>query len=204
VVVAASSPVLRAGLRALLAGESAIVVADVVSLEDALAERIADIAPDVIVVALETGEHDALPSPPSGAAGAAPPLVVLSDDPHSLWAAAGGRGDVRAALPRDATAAEIVAAVIAAAAGLVVLHPSALDPLRAASPPARGDESLTPREIEVLGMLAEGLANKTVAWRLGISEHTVKFHVASIFGKLGVSTRTEAVTTAIRRGLLLL
>ena len=65
-------------------------------------------------------------------------------------------------------------------------------------------DALTNREIEVLGMIAEGLGNKTIAYRLGISEHTVKFHIASIFGKLGANSRTEAVTVALRRGLILL
>ena len=64
------------------------------------------------------------------------------------------------------------------------------------------DEALTPREIEVLELLAEGLPNKTIAQRLGISDQTVKFHVASLFGKLGASTRTELVRLAVRRGLI--
>ena len=200
ILVTASSPLIRAGLRALLAGEPAIVVVDVAALDESLGQHISDVAPDAIVAAVDADEHDALPTLLSGVADAAPPVVVLSNEPQVLWAAAGGRGDVRAVLPRDANAAEIVAAIAGAAAGLVVLHPSALG----ASPPAARDPALTARESEVLGMLAEGHANKTVAWRLGISEHTVKFHVASIFEKLGASTRTEAVTTAIRRGLLLL
>ncbi|HEX8920130.1 MAG TPA: response regulator transcription factor, partial [Pyrinomonadaceae bacterium] len=61
-----------------------------------------------------------------------------------------------------------------------------------------------PREIEVLSMMAEGVGNKTIAYRLNISEHTVKFHVGSIFGKLGASSRTEAVMLGIRRGLIML
>jgi DNA-binding CsgD family transcriptional regulator len=65
-------------------------------------------------------------------------------------------------------------------------------------------QPLTPREIEVLGMLAEGLGNKTIARRLGISEHTVKFHVGSILAKLDASSRTEAVTLGARRGLIML
>jgi DNA-binding NarL/FixJ family response regulator len=64
------------------------------------------------------------------------------------------------------------------------------------------DEALTPREVEVLERLAEGLPNKTIAMRLGISDQTVKFHVASLFGKLGASTRTELVRLAVRRGLI--
>jgi len=64
------------------------------------------------------------------------------------------------------------------------------------------DEPLTAREIEVLDLLAEGLSNKAIAARLGISDQTVKFHVASITGKLGAANRTEAVRRALRRGLL--
>ena len=64
------------------------------------------------------------------------------------------------------------------------------------------EEPLTPREVQVLELLAEGLANKTIADRLGISDQTVKFHVAAILGKLGVANRTEAVRAAARRGLI--
>ena len=97
----------------------------------------------------------------------------------------------------------------AAAAGLVVIHPSELDTVLSAAigPSAPLDELLEPltrREREVLQMLAAGLANKEVAARLAISDHTVKFHVASILGKLGASTRTEAVSAGIRRGLVML
>jgi DNA-binding NarL/FixJ family response regulator len=65
-------------------------------------------------------------------------------------------------------------------------------------------QPLTPREIEVLGMIAEGLGNKIIAARLGISEHTVKFHIASIFVKLNARSRTEAVTIGVRQGLLMI
>jgi DNA-binding NarL/FixJ family response regulator len=64
------------------------------------------------------------------------------------------------------------------------------------------EEPLTPREIDVLQLLAEGLPNKAIAERLRISDQTVKFHVASIFGKLGASNRTDAVRRALRRGLI--
>jgi len=72
------------------------------------------------------------------------------------------------------------------------------------SAPDVAPEALTPREIEVLVMIAEGLGNRTIAQRLGISEHTVKFHVSAIFAKLGVTSRTEAVKIGIRRGLIML
>ncbi len=126
-------------------------------------------------------------------------------------------------LPRDASAEEIVAAVEAVASGLVVLDRRAAASLAAfaaartpaarsaAGGPASGLEALdvpgdplTPRELEVLQLLAQGLANKTIAARLHVSEHTAKFHVASIMTKLGAASRTEAVTLAARRGLLIL
>jgi DNA-binding NarL/FixJ family response regulator len=66
------------------------------------------------------------------------------------------------------------------------------------------DEPLTPREVQVLELLAEGLSNKTIAGRLGISDQTVKFHVAAIAGKLGAANRTDAVRRAVRRGLITL
>ncbi|MGH8704226.1 MAG: response regulator transcription factor, partial [Burkholderiales bacterium] len=120
------------------------------------------------------------------------------------------RAGVRAVLPRAAAPAEIIAAIEAVAAGLVVLHPDGLEALpprpAGAAPPSasEADQPLTARETEVLAMLAEGLGNKLIAARLGISEHTVKFHVASIFAKLGAGTRTEAVTIGVRRGLIMI
>jgi len=113
-------------------------------------------------------------------------------------------------LPRQAAPEEIVGAVEAAAAGLIALHPAAAEsiwsllpaPVRTTVAPA--GQALTPREIEVLGMMAEGLGNKTIARRLGISEHTVKFHVGSILTKLNASSRTEAVTLGARQGLIML
>ena len=74
---------------------------------------------------------------------------------------------------------------------------------RAASP-RLAEEALSPRELEVLGMMAEGLGNKAIAAALGISGHAVKFHIASVFAKLGAGSRTEAVTIGVRRGLVML
>ena len=115
---------------------------------------------------------------------------------------------MRALLPRDASAGEILAAVEAAGNGMAAVDPRELDALLAAAPAtpaaAAGSSTLTARELEVLRMMAEGAANKNIAWKLGISEHTVKFHVASILGKLGASSRTEAVTIGVRKGLVLL
>jgi two-component system, NarL family, nitrate/nitrite response regulator NarL len=113
--------------------------------------------------------------------------------------AAGARGVVS----RRATAARLVRALDAVFEGLIVLDEDlAEDALR---PPARGlatDEELTPREKEVLELLALGLSNREIATRLGISFHTVKFHVNSILGKLGAASRAEVVAIAARAGLL--
>ena len=117
------------------------------------------------------------------------------------------------ALRRDATADEIVAAVTAVAGGLIALDRRVaadllISPERATLAaerlPGTGDETLTARELEVLQLLAQGLPNKLIAQRLHISEHTAKFHVSAIMTKLNAASRTEAVTVAARRGLLIL
>ena len=178
---------------------------------EAAAQASETLQPDVVLVEHEWDDDTLVPGLLAlGAGDHVPAVVVLTENPSALWAAVALRSRVRAVLPREATAAEIIAAVEGAAAGLVVLHPAtaeaALTSL-AVAPTAAADapvQSLTPREIEVLHMLAEGLGNKTVARRLGISEHTVKFHVGSIFAKLNVSSRTEAVTVGVRQGLVML
>ena len=128
----------------------------------------------------------------------APPAVLLSEE--TLTARVFRLG-VHAILPREAAAEQIVGALYAAAAGLIAVpaESSSLI-LPAAAEPV--PENLTPREMETLEMLAEGLSNKQIAARLGISEHTAKFHVNSILGKLDAATRTEAVMRGIRAGLL--
>ena len=115
-------------------------------------------------------------------------------------------GGVRGIQRRDADADRIVAAVEAVDAGLVALDPDlAATVLPRGGPPRTPPrDGLTAREQQVLELMAEGLPNKTIADRLGISEHTVKFHVNSILAKLGVQSRTEAVVSATRLGLILL
>jgi two-component system nitrate/nitrite response regulator NarL len=126
------------------------------------------------------------------------PIVVLSDE--RLTSRLFRRG-IHAILPHDAPVEQIVAALHAASAGLIAVPVEA----SAVVIPAASEsevESLTPREMETLEMLAEGLSNKQIAARLHISEHTAKFHVNSILGKLGAGTRTEAVMRGLRSGLL--
>lgn len=106
---------------------------------------------------------------------------------------------LRGTLPRDADARQIDAAIRAVAAGLVVRAAPSRDNGFGATRESDGHALLTPRELEVLAALAEGLTNKAIARRLDISLHTVKFHVESLFRKLGARTRTEAVAKAAER-----
>jgi DNA-binding NarL/FixJ family response regulator len=131
------------------------------------------------------------------------PVVVLSDAP--------ARGevfarDVRASLPLRSSSAEVSAAIAAAAAHLFVLTDEQMQQRsRTAATEvtsAEFAEALTPRELEVLRTLANGLGNKEIAEQLGVSNNTVKFHIAQIMAKLGAHSRTEAVMMGMRRGLV--
>ena len=187
VLIAAASVIVRAGLESLLRSSGKI--------------EVVDSAPDVVLADLEF-QQDGLPRDLAGAAA----LVLLAPGPPGPWMADALRSGVRAVLPRDVPPTELIAAIEAAAAGLAAILPSDLNvllpPPRA--PSAEMVEDITPRELEVFAMLAEGAGNKAIAQKLGISEHTVKFHVASIMGKLGAVSRTEAVAIGIRKGLIML
>lgn len=173
------------------------------------ADDIARVQPDVVVV--EAGaDDDAAPVARLTLDGVrASSFVVLADEPARAWTASAVRAGVRAALPRDAPPRDIAAAIGAVAAGLFAIHPdvaAALAPGSTGAPRQSDGEraTLTPREVEVLGMLASGMGNKHIARRLGISAHTVKFHVGSILAKLRAESRTEAVTLGVRQGLIML
>ena len=115
---------------------------------------------------------------------------------------------VRAVLPNRGDGAQLAAAINAVAEGLIVLDEDVAGSpsLNEGKTPSELEriDALTSRELALLQMLAEGLPNKDIAKALGISAHTVKFHLSSIFGKLGATTRTEAVAIGIRRGLVML
>ena len=198
VLVLSPSPVARAGLESLLRNSAGVI--EVVGSAASWSEYSGE-DPDVILADWENG--DELSSEISDGAPEAA-LVVMADDPGLPGIAEALRSGVRAVLSRHSSASQIVAAIEAAAAGFVVLQPGDLDGLLINPQPASLAEPLTPREVEVLGMVAEGQSNKSIAHRLGISEHTVKFHVTSIMGKLNAGSRTEAVTQGIRQGLIML
>jgi DNA-binding NarL/FixJ family response regulator len=201
VLIVADDPLARAGLAALLDGRPECAVAGQVALAEDLVSNVAVYRPDVLLWDLGwepdldlLPELDEIPSPV---------LFLLSDESYvpAAWSAG-----AQALLPRAIDAETLGAALRAVAQGLLVLEPrlapavlpagqESLEPLA---------EELTPRELEVLQLLAEGLPNKTIAHRLGISDHTVKFHVNAILGKLGAQSRTDAVVRATRLGLILL
>jgi two-component system, NarL family, response regulator YdfI len=215
VLVVAQSAVIRAGLESLIAASPGLEFAgssSFITAED-FARQIEVSGAEVVLVELgahdEKAFHDLLTLVDE--ASSVPVVVLVEVAESSQWQEA-LRAGVRAVLPHEATPNEIFAAVEAAAAGLVVLESAMVEslldgatgPHGALQPTESQVDALTPREVEVLGMLAEGSGNKQIAFRLGISEHTVKFHVASIFAKLGASSRTEAVTLGVRRGLVML
>jgi|KBSSwiStaDraftv2_1062776.scaffolds.fasta_scaffold69005_2 two-component system, NarL family, response regulator YdfI len=137
-------------------------------------------------------------------------IVLLTDGIDPSHFARLSQLGIRAILPRDSSVQELTAALLAASEDLTVIAPEFLAELLPAPSPGRDhdvedlQEPLTSREREVLALLAEGAGNKEIALRLKISESTAKFHVSAILGKLGATTRTEAVTRGYRLGLILI
>lgn len=191
VLVVANSAMARAGLADVVRGDARLVLAGTATPGD-LAARVRELDPDVVLAEAD----DRAP------AVANRPSVLLVDEPERAWEQERVRRDEppRSILARDASSGEIAGALIASAAGLIALQPRAL--ARAAG--LDGHSPLTLRERDVLERLARGSANRTIAEELHISEHTVKFHVASILAKLGAATRTEAVARGVQRGLVML
>jgi DNA-binding NarL/FixJ family response regulator len=201
----AEDPLARGALSRTLAeqgGDIAVIAAG--TLAEVEASR-PELAPDVVL--WDVGLHPAesggrLDAPELGA----PVLALVPDESAGEGALSAG---ARGLLFRDVAPAPLFAALRAVARGLNVFDP-ALASVRATPRAAAsthgpgGPESLTPREREVLALLAEGLSNKSIADRLGISEHTAKFHVNAVMAKLGVQRRTEAVVRAARMGLVTL
>lgn len=198
VIVVAPSPALRAGLRALLSEEGLMPIQTVAALNEVTA------AADVWLVADESLEMIRQPLRLNEGAQS---IVLLSDDPQAVTRLRSLPLRGWALLPMDIGGAELQSAIQAVAQGLVVLPQSLSQQL--ISPPSLTamdeiTDPLTPREIEVLTLLGQGLPNKLIARQLLISEHTVKFHISSIFAKLGASSRTDAVSRGARAGLIVL
>jgi DNA-binding NarL/FixJ family response regulator len=190
VLIAASSPVGRAGLKSMVEEMAGFLVAGSASPGE-LVELALELHPDAILWQIAPDEDAAALRALQGQN-----TILLTSNASLELIRAGAHG----VLPLDASASQIEIALQAAAAGLAVFSPQHLD-----SPAApRISAALTARETEVLRMIAEGLANKEIAWRLGISEHTVKFHVSALLGKLGAGSRAEAIGAGIRQGVIML
>jgi DNA-binding NarL/FixJ family response regulator len=199
---------MRAGLEALLCADSRFEIVGKPGRATDLVSAIRGAKPDVVL--LEASESDAravIPESPALRAG--PALVVLTgtaERSEVRWLLQAG---ARAILQSDSSPAEIGDALQAASNGLAVLSLELLDVLLPGADVADEEalalhEPLTGRERDVLALLAEGASNKEIARKLGMSEHTAKFHVSSILSKLGATTRTEAVTRGYRLGLILI
>jgi two-component system, NarL family, response regulator YdfI len=205
VLVVAESAERQRLLRAKLAEEEALEPGDMsgADLGSALRQARAGV---MVVADLDLDEDQRETASRIAEVGAG--VVLLTDNAEGAWVAQLLASGARSVLRRDCSGRQLAAAVQAVAAGLTALEPEMVQALL--RPPLDtielepGEEELTPRETEVLRMMTAGLSNREIASALGISEHTVKFHITSIFGKLGTSSRTEAVTEGIRRGLVLL
>jgi DNA-binding NarL/FixJ family response regulator len=213
ILIASPYPAMRAGLRVLLdeapirAGLSVVAeVGTVAAARDWMrGDRLNVVLYDL---AFERGETwDGLwqlraHNPAARGPAPAPAIIALceaEDDPRALGALQAG---ARGCLPKTLTSAELLEAVEAAAAGENILPPATtallLQQLRGETP----QPTLSPREAEVLRGVASGQTNKAIAIKLGISEHTVKFHLGSAMTKLGAGSRAEAVALALRVGLI--
>ena len=202
VLIVANDPLARAGLSALLEDRAECAVVASLPVQD-LNERMLDIyQPDVLL--WDAGwENEATDQRKAASwrSEASPPIIaLLSDRTQSIGVRPQGM------LAREADGDELIIAMQAVIRGLTILRPEFGTQIL---PSSKGldiypIEQLTAREIEVLQQLAEGLPNKTIAERLGVSEHTIKFHVNAIFRKLGAQSRTDAVVRATRLGLILL
>jgi DNA-binding NarL/FixJ family response regulator len=203
VLVVADDPLARTGLASLLTDRLGYSVVSQVAGDADLASAFEVYRPDVVVWDLGWRSTPAWESLADLVDIDLPIVALLADETHAAEAWIAG---VRGLLLRDADPDGLMAGLTAVAQGLVVIHPSLTTALMPTGDQMPGslDEELTPRELEVLQLLAEGLPNKNIALRLGISEHTVKFHVNAILGKLSAQSRTEAVVRATRLGLIIL
>jgi DNA-binding NarL/FixJ family response regulator len=197
VLIVSDDPLVREGLSALLAREGGLTEAGQSAIE--AAHRAAQTArADVLL--WDAGEGGARPLLEE--VSLPPVLGLVSGPPQASEMLAGG---ALGCVSRDTGSGRLAAALQAVASGLHVLDETlAGSLLRSSIGDADSVEPLTPREQEVLGLLSLGLTNKAIASRLAISEHTAKFHVHAVIGKLGVESRMEAVVKAARLGLVVL
>ncbi|MFF5245369.1 response regulator [Streptosporangium sp. NPDC000095] len=202
VMIVDDHPVVREGLRGMLEADSGITVVGEAASGDESVVRAAELTPDVILMDLRMPDGDGVSATSRILTGRPESRVIVlttyetdADIVRAVEAGAAGY------LLKDTSRADLLAAIRSAARGETVLSPSVATRLvtRMRAPVT---ESLSPRETEVLSLVARGLTNAEIGRALFIGETTVKTHLLRVFGKLGVSDRTAAVTTALDRGLL--
>lgn len=218
ILVVADNVLARTGLAALLTASDGCRVVGQTPGGDALLTELDVYRPDVVVYDLGWTPVDVLDNLADLRDAAMPVVALLPDDEQAaeVVAALANGGTMAVAgdaapyafglLLRDGAPETLVSAAMAIGDGLIVIEPLLASAVlrETAVLPELPAESLTPRESEVLQLIAEGLANKAIARKLGISDHTVKFHVNAILGKLNAQSRTEAVVRATRLGLIVL
>ena len=198
--VVAPTPVTRAGLRSMLAnaeGTDVRIVGEASSPTDSSELSEADV---VLLANEELLEEASFAVAEDGTQS----LVLISEDDHAVSRLRAMQLRGWGVVPPDAPPEELAAAVAAAGQGLIVL-PKAVTERLLHEPAASAEElseTLTAREREVLDLLGHGLSNKLIGRELHISEHTVKFHISSLYAKLGVNNRAEAVSRGARYGLI--
>ncbi|HET7539736.1 MAG TPA: response regulator transcription factor [Polyangiaceae bacterium] len=195
VAIVAEDPLVRSGLVSLLASEPGFVVSAQVSVTDDAFGRLS--SAEIWLWDVGSRRTPVLP----GQLRHTPTLALVRDQEAALELLRGGALGV---LLRGAEPERLASALRAVASGLAVFEPKLLVAAQLVREALPDGPLLTPREAEVLRLMAEGLSNKLIAERLKISEHTAKFHVNAILAKLDAETRTEAVVSAARRGLLML
>jgi len=201
VLTLAAYPTISYGLRAAIESDDALSYAGNLNEWTALAERLSDGDVQVILADIDWTDDDLAEA---GGLDGVPPVLLLAEDVEAGYSAL--LAAFRGVLLRDSVVDEILAGIRALAAGLAVVDPRIL-PLIRARPPQLSTgtmsfDPLSPRETEVLNLIARGFPNKAVALELGISEHTVKFHVGSVLAKLNAASRSEAVAIAISHGMV--
>jgi NarL family two-component system response regulator YdfI len=208
VFLVALSPRTRRELETMFHGSGVEVVGSTSDLETT-AEELSEREADIVLVSVDSAfREDLLDSLEDMRLPRDTSIVVLVEQSSANFAQRAIRAGVRGIFTSEIDAKSLISALKAVANGLLVLSPEESSAIVTSagtvSEAPEAIEPLTSREKEVLQRMADGLANKEIALRLNISEHTVKFHVASILGKLEASSRTEAVSIGIRNGIILL
>jgi two-component system nitrate/nitrite response regulator NarL len=198
VFVVGNDPLARGGIALLLSGHEGLSVLGQAAAGDDWAVEVRAAGAHAVVLdcdELDEGSRERLKAAPV-------PVVALVADARTASSALGS--GARGALARDADGDQLIAALEAVLHSLVVTEQRFSSEWTRDRPPMQTAEALTPREHDVLQLLAQGLPNKVIAQRLAISDHTAKFHVNAILAKLGAESRTEAVVLASRLGLVVL